>query len=205
MIAKLQNPVLSAAVGLMLSVALGLSLSWRTLNSIADHALATRAHKEPSEMKKKGWDFWTIEIENLQNELKEERQRLRKQADTLDQRQARIVEEEKELAKLRGDIEGMRKEIADRVVEIKADESVNVRKLSQDYANLSPRQAVAIIREMDDNTAVKILSLMKPDVIGPIFEEMSKTAGTDGPLARRVALLTEKLRLMKVNKATPSP
>ncbi len=58
---------------------------------------------------------------------------------------------------------------------------------------------------MDDTTAVKILSLMKPDVVGPIFEEMSKTAGTEGPLARRAAVLSEKLRLVKSAKApTPS-
>jgi hypothetical protein len=42
---------------------------------------------------------------------------------------------------------------------------------------------------------------MKADTIGPIFEEMSKTAAPDGTLARRAALLSEKLRLMKAAKA----
>src|SRR5204863_1646263 len=98
----------------------------------------------------------------------------------------------------------LRKQIADRVIEISTDEAKNIRTLSQTYANLSPRAAVAIIRELDDTTAVKILSLMKPDVVGPIFEEMSKTAAADGLLARRAALLSEKLRLMKANKTTSS-
>ena len=54
-------------------------------------------------------------------------------------------------------------------------------------------------------TVVKILSLMKADVVAPIFEEMSKTSDREGVLARRAAILSEKLRLMKSSKsATPS-
>lgn len=94
----------------------------------------------------------------------------------------------------------MRRDIASRVIEINADEAKNLRMLSQTYTSLSPRAVVAIFKEMDDITVVKILSLMKPDVVGPIFEEMSRTAGTDGPLARRAAILSEKLRLMKSAK-----
>ena len=112
----------------------------------------------------------------------------------------RVVAEEKELAKVRADIEHLRREIADKVIEIAADESKNLRALSLTYANLTPRAAVAIFKEMDDATAVKILSLMKAETIGPIFEEMAKTAGADGALARRAAMLSEKLRLMKASK-----
>jgi flagellar motility protein MotE (MotC chaperone) len=205
MIAKLANPFAVAGLGLVLSLGVGVGASWTALSAALQKAAAiARAPKEPSELKKKGWDFWTIEIENLSSELQEERVRLRQQADALDQRAARLAAEEKEFAKLRADVESLRKEIADRVIEISADEAKNIRTLAQTYTNLSPRAAVAIIRELDDTTAVKILSLMKPDVVGPIFEEMSKTAATDGPLARRAAILSEKLRLMKANKPTSS-
>jgi flagellar motility protein MotE (MotC chaperone) len=166
-------------------------------------AAAAHAKKEPTELTKKGWDFWTIEIENLSNELKEERVRLRKQADSLDQRAARLAAEEKEFAKLRADMDALRQQIAERVIEISADETKNIRTLAQTYTNLTPRAAVAIIRELDDTTVVKILSVMKPDVVGPIFEEMSKQTG-DNPLARRAATLSEKLRLMKANKPPTS-
>jgi len=204
MISKLQNPFLTGGAGLLISVALGLGLSWRAIGEFARQAALARAHKEPSELKKKGWDFWTIEVENLSNELKDERARLKKEADTLDQRAARLAAEEKEIAKVRADVDAMRKEIASKVVEIAADESKNIRTLAQTYTNLTPRAAVAIFREMDDNTAVKILSLMKPDVVGPIFEEMSRPVGNDTALARRAALLSEKLRLMKAMKPAAS-
>ena len=148
-----------------------------------------------------GWDFWTVEMTNLSTEVSETRELLKKRAEELNQREERIKAAERELAKARADIDALRKEISDRIVEISADEMVNLRKLSQTYSNQTPRSVVAIIREMDDNTAVKILSLMKPDVVGPIFDEMAKNAGADGPLARRAAVLSEKIRLVK----TPKP
>ena len=121
MIAKLQNPFLAAGLGLLLSVGLGIGLSVRVLEPAIAQAIAARKPKEPTELKQRGWDFWTIEIENLSNELKEERARLKKQAETLDQRAARLAAEEKEFAKLRADVESLRREIAEKVIEISAE------------------------------------------------------------------------------------
>jgi len=205
MIAKLQNPILAAAVSLLISVALGAGVCARALGPLLEQAAAARAKKPVTELKQKGWDFWTIEIDNLSNELKDERGRLRKQSELLDQREVRMAAERKELAAIRGELDGMRHEIADKVITIRADEAKNLRSLAQTYTNLTPRAAVAIIREMDDVTAVKILYLMKPDVVGPIFEELSRTAGTDGTLARRAAILSEKLRVMDNNKPASQP
>jgi flagellar motility protein MotE (MotC chaperone) len=202
MITKLQSPIAVASLSLVLSVGLGVGLAWRTLSELIAKAAAASAVKPPSEMKRKGWDFWTIEIENLSNELKEERARLRKQAELLEQRAARLVAEEKDFAKLRADVEALRREIAEKVIEISADESKNLRTLAATYSALTPRAAVAIFREMDDSTAVKILSIMKAETVGPIFEEMSRGGTPDNPLARRAALLSEKLRLMKSTKGS---
>jgi hypothetical protein len=43
---------------------------------------------------------------------------------------------------------------------------------------------------------------MKSESVGAIFEEMAKTTGPDGLLAKRAAALSEKLRLMKAGKTT---
>lgn len=204
MSSKLQNPVVVGTLSVMMSVGLGLALTWRTLNSLVLPTAAPVVNPETNELKKKGWDFWTIEIEGLSNELKDEKVRLRKQAELLDMRAARVAAEEKEFAKLRAEIESMRAQITEKILEISADESKNIRTLATTYSGLTPKAAVAIFKELDDTTAVKILSIMKPDVVGPIFEEMSKTAGTDGPLAKRVALLSERLRLVKAAKAAKS-
>ena len=200
----LHNPAIISVVALVAGLAAGLLPLWRSSQLLVTQAMAGRMNK-PHLSKAQGWDFWTIEVDSLAAELKDEKAKLAKQTEQLDLRAARLTAEQKELEKLRSSIEATRKEIGERVIEISVDEQKNLRALSQTYTNLTPRAAVAIIREMDDITVVKILSLMKADVVAPIFEEMSKTSDKEGVLARRVAILSEKLRLLKSSKpAAPS-
>ena len=196
----LNNPAIITVVALLVGLAAGLVPLWNASQQLVTQALTGRVAKT-NHLKDQGWDFWTIEVDNLAAELKDEKARMAKLAEQQDLREARLTAERKELEKLRTGIEAMRKEIGDRVIEISADEQKNVRALAQTYTNLTPRAAVAIIREMDDMTVVKILSLMKADVVAPIFEEMSKTSDREGALARWAAILSEKLRLMKSGKA----
>ena len=198
----LTNPSLVAVLGVLSGTVVGLGWFWRAANVLVDHAIEALPAPAEVEGKSQGWDFWTIEIDGLSSELKEERARLRSQAETLNQRAARLASEQQELAKIRKDIETMRTEINRKVIEITADEAKNLKTLAQTYSGLSPKGAVAILREMDDTTVVKILSLMKTESVGAIFEEMAKTAGPDGLLAKRAAALSEKLRLMKATKTT---
>lgn len=198
----LTNPALIAVIGALSGTAMGLGWFWRAANVLVEHARAAQPGPVEVEGKSQGWDFWTIEIDGLSSELKEERARLAAQADALNQRAARLASEQQELTKIRTEIEAMRAEINRKVIEITTDESKNLKSLAQTYASLTPRGAVAILREMDDNTVVKILSLMKTDSVAPIFEEMARTPGPDGLLAKRAGALSEKLRLMKASKST---
>jgi flagellar motility protein MotE (MotC chaperone) len=197
----LVSPAMVALLGILSGSAVGLGWFWRAADALVAQAIAALPPPPLVDEKAQGWDFWTIEIDGLASELKDERARLRQQAEVLNQRAARLAAEQQELAKIRSDIEAMRAEIGRKVIEITTDESKNLRTLAQTYANLTPKGAVSILREMDDTTVVKILSLMKADSVGPIFEEMAKTAAPDGTLARRAALLSEKLRLMKSGKS----
>ncbi len=203
MIAKLQNPIAAVGLSLVVSVAVGVSASWGVLSKLIMDAakVIPVLPKVAPEAKAKGWDFWTIEIENLSNELKEERARLKKQSEQMGQREARLAAEEKEFTKIRADVEAVRKQVSDRVLEISADEAKNLKTLATTYSNLTPRGAVAILKEMDDVTVVKILALMKTDIVSPIFEEMSKPNGSDSALAKRAAQLSEKIRMMKPAKS----
>jgi hypothetical protein len=192
MMTKLKNPMVAAAAGLMISVALGVMMVWRAAGPLlAAAAQAIPVKKTEDVATERGWDFWTIEIENLSTELKDERARLRQQSEQLDQRAARVEAEARELSRMRAEIEALRGQMSNRLIEMKEDEVKNLRTLAQTYTNLTPRASVAIIRELDDVTAVK------PDVVAPIFEEMSRAAGGDTSLTRRAAVLSNQLRLMK--------
>lgn len=199
---KLANPIVAAVLGLIFGLGSGLFTFYRASNRALEHAMSLVHHDDKlvHEERERGWSFWTIEIEQLANELKEEKERIRKQGDQVERREAQIAAERRELTKVRTELEGIRQEISSKIVEINADEAKNIRALAQTYTNLTPKAAVAIIRELDDNNVVKILAVMKPDVVAPIFEEMSRSAGTDGTLARRAATLSDRLRLIKLTK-----
>jgi flagellar motility protein MotE (MotC chaperone) len=201
MIARLLSPALVSALALLAGVAAGVLPLWRAADTLVAAALAARPPAGNPEEKAKGWDFWTIEIDNLASELKGEKARLRQQAEQLELRSSRLAAEQQELAKVRAELEALRRDIEERTIQIGLDEAKNLRTLAQTYSNLTPKAAVTIIKELDDVTVVKIFALMKPDVVAPIFEEMSKGTGPEGVLlARRAAVLSEKIRLIRAMK-----
>jgi len=77
----------------------------------------------------------------------------------------------------------------DAVIELK-----NLKVLVQTYSAMSPKSAVAIMLQMDETSAVKILALMKVDVVAGIFEEMGKQAAGDPLMAKRAAKLAEGVK-----------
>jgi len=197
------KPVPVAVIAVVIGLAAGGGWTWMNVSRVVAVAVARRREVEALRLEKiqerraQGWDFWTIEIENLKAELGDEKARLGKRSDELDQREARLASERQDLERIRTDIESVQRTIDAKVVSIHSDEAKNLHSLAQTYTNLTPHAAVIIFTEMDDSTAVKILSLMKPDIVGAIFEEMARTSGPDAVLARRAATLSEKLRLMK--------
>ena len=146
------------------------------------------------------WDMWTPEIEKLAKELRNQRDSLRNREQAVVQRETRLVAEVAELARTRKEIEAQRAEISQMLTAVGVDELKNLKSLAQTYSNLTPKAAVAIFSEMDDATVVKVLSLMKADTVGPIFEEMSKDKSEKNNQAQRAARLSERLRLMKSSK-----
>ncbi|MGH8021181.1 MAG: MotE family protein, partial [Opitutaceae bacterium] len=80
-------------------------------------------------------------------------------------------------------------------------EQKNLKTLAATYTTLSPAAALAIFKEMDDETVVKILAFMKPDPVGLILEEMALTKDGEGTLAGRAADISNKLRLKRLERA----
>jgi flagellar motility protein MotE (MotC chaperone) len=200
---RILSPLVVSFLGLLWGAATGLGWFWVRADCLVKVALAQARAAPKATEKSKGWDFWTVEIDNLTSELKEEKARVKNEEEQLDVRTARITSDRQELENVRSELNSMHKQISDKIIEIQAVDAKNLRTLAQTYANISPHGVVAILREMDDTTAVKILSLMKPDMVGPIFEEMAKS---DSPVidAYRAARLSERLRLVKEDKASPT-
>jgi len=201
---KLANPIVVILLGLIFGVGTTMGVLMQASSKLLEGASEAAKARRPAEVAEpeKHWDFWTTEIENLANDLKEERALLKQRSEQLDQREARMQLEVQELEKTRRQIESMRTAIDQRLAEVTAGEAANLKKLAQTYSVLTPKAAVTIFREMDDTMVVKLLALMKPEVVGAIFEEISKQSAADPALAKRAAQLSERLRLIKVYKPT---
>jgi len=197
MIKLATNPIVVLAVALTLGVSTGLGWFWKAAQPLIAAAKAARVKAVDAGKPEAPWGFWTLEIENLASELKDQKAVFKKREEELVQREERLNAERTELAKQRQQLEALRADINNRITSIQADEIKNLKTLVATYSNLTPKAVLTIFKEMDDTMVVKLLSLMKTDVVSPLFEEMSKQGATDPVLARRVATLTEKLRLLK--------
>jgi flagellar motility protein MotE (MotC chaperone) len=139
------------------------------------------------------------------------RQQLAVREASLLEQQKRLASERMELERTRASLEIMRKQVDEYITEAKrlqmkanseeaAMETKNLKTLVQTYSNMSPKACVAILREMEDATAVKILALMKVDVAASLFEEMAKQAAGDPQMAKRAAKLSEGVKNQRSSK-----
>ncbi len=156
------------------------------------------------------WSFKTEAVDLLITELESERAKLVADQKSIMSLQSQTAAERAELDKVRDAIRVMRGEIDTRIaeiderkqkelLEIEEREVKNLKSLSQTYSAMNPPQVVSIFREMEENTVVKILSMMKTTTVGPILAEMTKAPdrGEGESMAKRAARITDKLRLIK--------
>lgn len=194
----LSNPLVLVVLGLLLGVGAGLGVFWHEAVALAVQVHAEKVAEAEPVRPEKPWDFWTLEIENLATELKEQKETLKAREQTVTAREERLAADLRELEKTRQQIDTLRKEVVGKMTEFDAEESKNLKSLAKTYSELSPKAAVGIFNQMEETTAVKILYLMKSDVVSPILQEMGTS--TDVSLAKRAAQITDRLRLVKANK-----
>jgi flagellar motility protein MotE (MotC chaperone) len=150
------------------------------------------------------WVLRSAEIEKLATDLRQEKAALEDRRKELDQSESRLTSEREELRKVRSEIDLMRREVTDNIPKVQTAERQNVKNLAKTYAAMKPVDAVTVLRELDDQTIVKILSCMKADVVGAIFQEMTRARDNDGTLAARAAQLSDRLRLVQTEPKPPS-
>ena len=143
------------------------------------------------------WNFLTPAIEEMRVDIENRLDEVAGRETALNEYSVRLQAERAEIEKLKRDLEGMRSALADTFFEIQSTEEKNLKVLAATYTGLSPSAALAIFREMDDETVVKILAFMKPEPVGRILEEMTQTTEGEDTLAGRAAVISNKLRLKR--------
>jgi len=150
------------------------------------------------------WVLRSGEIDKLAADLRQEKAALEDRRKELDQSETRLVSEREEILKVRTEVDAMRREVTENIPKVQTAERQNIKNLAKTYSSMKPMDAVAVLRELDDPTIVKILASMKADVVGAIFQEMTRAKDSDGTLAARAAHLSDRLRLVQTETKPPS-
>lgn len=159
---------------------------------------AARQHEqlEAVVIPRKPWDFWTVEIDKLSDELEAKLNDLSDREADLVAREARMAAAMEELNQARAEIDALRNQLNKHVGQLKESEMKNIRSLAATYADMKPRAAIPLLRELSDDTIIKILAVWKPDNVRPLLDEISKNAAADPEMVHRAGIWSERLRLL---------
>jgi flagellar motility protein MotE (MotC chaperone) len=145
-------------------------------------------------------DFRNPELDLLIEELKKEKEALAKKQSQLDELAERLRIERLELNQVTQIVHQTEAQFDSNVVRVLQEEMANLKKLARTYAGMSPEGAAIIFKQMDEMTLLRVLSIMKESETAPILEAMAKQSEAD---ARRVAAISERLRVMMPNPKEP--
>jgi len=141
----------------------------------------------------KPWSFDSREMGKAFLSLQEAREELDLREQGIAARDARNKSELEELERIRGQLEDMRQKISTYIIQIEETEAKNLKNLVTVYSEMSPKAIVSIFEETDELKVIKIIALMKSDIVTAIFEYMVKNDDAEGTMAQQVALMSEKL------------
>lgn len=146
------------------------------------------------------WDFSNPEVDQLVRELRQERAAIAARSKQLDDLAARLKAEQAELQNATQAVHQLQRDFDLGVTRVKEEESTNLKRLARVYSTMEPDGASAILKQLDESTVVKVLSFMKEDQIAAL---LSTIARAGDPEAKRVALISERLRLLQSKSDTP--
>lgn len=204
----LLSPLIVILVAVLLSVGVASFTFLKRLSEVATMAAAMKPKPPviPSHLPDR---LPPVDVASVAvSELRRAKDSLATQEAVLAQQMKDLSVERAGLELTRTEIDGMRKQVEAYLAEAKAlnsqaksesaaNEVKNIKALVQTYSSMSPKSVVAIFREMEDAGAVRILALMKTDVVSGIFEEMGKQSAADPQVAKRAAKLADGLRTQR--------
>lgn len=155
-------------------------------------------HKPVPVVRGPSWEFVNPELDEMVAELKQQKEDIALEKKTLLELSDRLRTERQELIQMTQQVHRIQQEIEQSIIRVRDEEAANLTKLAKTYAGMSPEGAAKVMFGLDDISLVKVLLYMKESVAAPILEEMANKSPDD---AKRMALVSERLRLSQMNRA----
>jgi len=123
------------------------------------------------------WKFHNPDIDQWISQIKQERDALAVREQELKEWEARLAAENREISTVTETVTRTQTEFDKRVLLFSDQQKDNVKKQIKLIAGMSPDGAAAMLNEMVDDEAARILFTLKPDTAGAILDAMSKVGG----------------------------
>jgi hypothetical protein len=195
MIKMLRSTWMAAAVGSVLYLGTT-ALLWRMpapAETASPEAGHTNRFTGPS------WDFPGGEVDQLVEELKQEREALAKQRQELGEFKLRLDTERAELNLATQRVYQVQMDFEKTILRIRQEEAGNLKRIAKTLSTMTPEAAGTLFRGFDDTTAVKVLACMKEEESAPLLENMARKGEAE---ARRAGQLLEKMRLALASESS---
>jgi flagellar motility protein MotE (MotC chaperone) len=202
MIRTLQSPWIAAVIGMVLYLATT-ALLLRPDRIMSGGARPVgRTGTSTVEPLGPSWTFKNPELDQLVSQLVAEREAVRAKEKDLSDLANRLALERQEIGTITQRVAVLQREMDRTFVRIQDEETANLKRLAKVYATMAPESAAKIFLEFQDEASVKIFAFMKESEVAPVLENMAKTGTT---AARRVALISDRLRLLSGTRASANP
>ncbi len=136
------------------------------------------------------WKFRNPEFDQWVAQIKSEKNSLDLREQHLDELQTRLNAELQEISTVTQTVAQLQETFDQNVIRFKAQDEDNIKHQAKLMAAMSPEGSIAMLKEMPDDDAVRILYTMKTDEASLILDTLSKMGETQ---AKRAAQLTERL------------
>ncbi len=145
----------------------------------------------PDDTPQSFWERHNPEMDQLLKEMNLEKQDLAKREAELRELSTRLQAERAEITVVTQRVAQLQAEFDQNVVRMKEEEAPNLKRLAKLYSGMSPEATSAIMKELDDQTVVKLFSVMKDSESAALLDAMAREGETQ---AKRAASISESLR-----------
>nr|CRH07689.1 Conserved exported protein of unknown function [Candidatus Magnetococcus massalia] len=132
----------------------------------------------------------------LLDELEKRRNALDARAAELDLREKELNRLQEQVAKRTQALQMLRQEVRKDILEEKKINTDNIAKLARVYASMKPKVAAQQLKDLERNTAIKVLKVMKEKVAAKIFDKMNPEDGV--PLADAIGMTLQQKRQQRM-------
>lgn len=148
---------------------------------------AVRPDNDPS------WKFRNPELEQMLEEIRQEREALGTRRQQLDELQKRLDAEREELFLVTQTVHQLQVDFDKNVVRLKDQEAENIRHQAKIVAGMTSEGAATMLYQMPKDQMVRVLFTLKPDAAALILDALSKMGSSQ---AKRAAEAADQLRLV---------